>query len=235
MDAPLAIVIPTLNAASGLSETLKSLETGRDLIAEIVVCDSGSTDKTVEIAQAGGAQIVIAARGRGAQLRAGAVATSAPWLLFLHADTRLEDGWADAVSHFIARPESAERLGHFIFHLDETDPAMAEKARRLERMVAWRSDHFKLPYGDQGLVVSRDFYERLGGYDPVPLMEDVQLVQRAVLGYGRRTIAALDRKATTSASRFRRDGYLKRPLRNICCLVLWKLGVPVRVLVRLYG
>ena len=235
MDAPLAVVIPVLNAEAGLTATLDSLDSGRALISEIIVVDGGSQDETVARAAARDVRIIHAARGRGTQLRAGATATTAPWLLFLHADTRLEPGWADEVSAFLARPESGERLAHFRFSLDEPRSDYAEQARRLERIVAWRCRRFRLPYGDQGVLISRHFYERLGGYDPLPLMEDVELVQRAVFRFGRHSIAALQTAAVTSARRYARDGYLVRSARNLLCLTLWRLGVSPARLARFYG
>ena len=98
-------------------------------------------------------------------------------------------------------------------------------------LVAVRCRLFRLPYGDQGLLISRALYQRLGGFKPVPLMEDVDLVRRV----GWRRLTALPSAAVTSAVRYRRDGYLLRPLRNLCCLTLYFLGVPPRAIVKLYG
>jgi hypothetical protein len=88
-----------------------------------------------------------------------------------------------------------------------------------------------LPYGDQGLLLAAGFYRALGGFQPLPLMEDVDLARRI----GRRRLIALDATATTSASRYRRDGYFRRVLRNLTCLALYYLGVPPRLILRLYA
>jgi hypothetical protein len=96
--------------------------------------------------------------------------------------------------------------------------------------VAWRCRTFALPYGDQGLVISRAFYERLGGFRHLPLMEDVDLVRRI----GRERLVALDAEVVTSARRYERDGWLSRPLRNLSCLALYFAGVPTSALERLY-
>jgi len=88
-----------------------------------------------------------------------------------------------------------------------------------------------LPYGDQGLLLSRATYDRLGGYRPLPLMEDVDLVRRL----GHRRIAALPVAAVTSAERWRRQGWRRRSVRNLACLSLWFLGVPPRIIARLYA
>jgi GT2 family glycosyltransferase len=161
------------------------------------------------------------------QLAAGAAAASADWLLFLHADTRLQPGWAEAVRRFTADPANRQKAACFRFRLDDPSP----QARRVERLVAWRCRRLGLPYGDQGLLIHRTYYDELGGFKPVPLMEDVDLVRRI----GRRNIVMLAADALTSAARYRRDGYWLRPVRNLCLLSLYFLGVPPRWLARLYG
>ena len=168
---PISALVPTLNAAASLPATLAAL---RGAVAEIIIADGGSTDGTPDIARACGAQVITAPRGRGPQLRAAAEAASQPWLLALHADTRPGPGWQEAVAGFIARPEAAKQAGYFRFALDDAAP----EARRLEAMVAWRCRWLGLPYGDQGLLIGRDFYQALGGYDSIPLMEDVALIRR---------------------------------------------------------
>jgi rSAM/selenodomain-associated transferase 2 len=228
-SAPLSVVIPTLDAARSLPATLAAVAGGRaaGLLREVMVADGGSADATAAIAEAAGAVVVKAPRGRGTQLAAGAAAASGEWLCFLHADTRLQPGWCAAVAGFIADPENAERVGYFAYRLDDD----AAAARRLERAVAWRARVLGLPYGDQGLVIARRFYARLGGYPALPIMEDVALVR----GIGKRRLVALDAAALTSAARYRRDGYLRRSLRNLCCLALYFLGVPPRAIRRVYG
>src|SRR5216683_1797639 len=89
------------------------------LIREIIVADGGSRDDSVTIAEAAGARIVEAPRGRGTQLAAGAAAASGDWLLFLHADCRLAPGWEPAVEGFVAAPEAPDRAGYFAFALDD--------------------------------------------------------------------------------------------------------------------
>ncbi len=226
---PLSIIIPALDAAASLPATLAALAEGRahGLVHEVLVIDGGSRDATTRLAEAGGARVVATARGRGHQLVAGAEAASGEWLLFLHADTRLGRGWAAAVGAFIARPENACRAGYLRYRLD--DPAAA--ARRLEALVAWRCRLLALPYGDQALLIARRFYDELGGFRPLPLMEDVELARRI----GRRRLAPIAADAITSATRYRRGGYVARPLRNLGCLTLYFLGLPPQLLVRLYG
>lgn len=221
----LSVVIPTLDAASTLRRCVAALHEWRK--RDLVVADGGSGDGTPQLAEELGARVVQAPRGRGSQLAAGAAAAGGNWLLFLHADTVLAPGWAPAVAAFTADPGNAERAGYFRFALDDRGAA----ARRLERMVSWRARTLGLPYGDQGLLIARAFYERLGGHRPLPLMEDVDLVRRI----GRRRLVALPVAATTSAERYRREGYLRRSARNIICLAGYFAGVPPRTIQRMYG
>jgi len=196
-------------------------------VRELLVVDGGSQDATADLARAAGARVVRAAPGRGTQLAAGAAAAGGAWLLFLHADCRLDSGWVRAVEAFVAAPDAAERAGYFQFALDDGSAA----ARRLERIVAWRCRALALPYGDQGLLIARPLYDAVGGFAAIPLMEDVDLARR--LGRGRlRPIAA---RAISSARRYRAGGYLRRPLRNLFCLALYFAGVPPHRIARLYG
>ncbi len=220
------VVIPALNAARCLGRTLDALG-GASGRAPVLVADGGSTDGTAELAARRGARVVSAPRGRGTQLAAGAAAAGEGWMLFLHADTVPEPGWAEAVERFTADPANLGRAGYFALRLDEDAPA----ARRVERLVAWRCRALGLPYGDQGLLIHRDLYRAVGGFRPLPLMEDVDLVRRL----GRRRLAALPAAAVTSAERWRREGWARRSARNLACLSLWFLGVPPRVIRRVYG
>jgi rSAM/selenodomain-associated transferase 2 len=222
----ISAVIPVLDAAAELPPTLAALS-GSALIGEIVVADGGSRDGSAEIAREAGARVIEAPRGRGTQLAAGAAAAVGEWLLFIHADCRLMPGWEGAVQTFIAAPDAAQRAGYFAFALDDPAPA----ARRLERLVAWRCRNFALPYGDQGLLIHRSLYDAVGGYAAMPLMEDVELARR--LGSAR--LEPVGATMLASARRYRRDGYWRRPLRNLVCLALYFAGVPPRRIAGLYG
>ena len=227
---PLSIVIPALDAAATLPAMLAALEEGRraGLVAEVILVDGASADGTVGVAARAGARVVDSgAPGRGRQLVAGAAAARGRWLLFLHADTCLAAGWAQAVASTLSDPAMAEHAGYFRLRLD--DPA--RQARLIERIAGWRARRLGLPYGDQGLLIARGFYDRLGGFRPLPLMEDVEFVRRI----GRRRLTPLSSEAVTSAARYRRDGWWLRPLRNLTLLSLYFLGLPPGWLRRLYG
>jgi rSAM/selenodomain-associated transferase 2 len=215
MTTDVSIIIPTLNAAAFLPGTLAALGDGD----EIIVVDGGSTDGTRELAS--GARVMTAPRGRGIQFAAGIAAATQPWLLLLHADTRLSPDWRVAVH------DDPTRAGYFRFVLDSAD----FRARRLERLVAWRSRMLGLPYGDQGLLIHRDLLHAVGGMEIMPLMEDVDLVRRL----GRKRLVPLPADAVTSAHKWETQGYLRRSGRNLLCLSLWFAGMPPEKIRRIYG
>jgi len=223
----LAVIIPTLNAAAILPATLDGVLGARAVEVAPLVVDGGSRDATCEIARERGVTVITATRGRGSQLAAGAAAAQGDWLLFLHADTHLPRGWDALAAAFAADPANRERAGVFGLHFDDSSPA----ARRVEAIAAWRARWFGLPYGDQGLLIAREFYEALGGFQPLPIMEDVAMVRRI----GRTRLVTLDGFVTTSAVRYRRSGYAARLLRNLVCLTLYFAGLPPRLIARVYG
>ncbi len=199
------------------------------LIREVIVVDGGSSDRTAAIVDQAGAQLVSRSGGRGYQLAAGARRARFPWLLFLHADTALETGWEREAVGFMERVDGGQRgpaAAAFRFALDD----IGIKPRTLERLVAVRCSALRLPYGDQGLLISRQLYEQVGGYRPFALLEDVDFVRRL----GRRRTVVLRARAMTSAARFRSDGYLRRSARNLMCLTLYFLRVPTHVIGRIY-
>jgi rSAM/selenodomain-associated transferase 2 len=226
LEFVLSIIVPTLNGARGLQATVTSvIDSG--LSVEIIVVDGGSTDGSGELAKTLGARVTTAPPGRGGQLSVGAAAAKGEWLMFLHADTILESNWAKSATDFMASSEASNKAGYFKFRLDDDGPWV----RRLETIVAWRSRALGLPYGDQGLLMGQEFYHRLGGFYPLPLMEDVEFVRRI----GRRNLVALEADAVTSADRYRRDGYPQRMARNGFCLALYFLGVPPGFIAKVYA
>jgi rSAM/selenodomain-associated transferase 2 len=225
-EGQVSVIIPTLNVADTLAALIKQLRAS-SIVKEVIVVDGGSSDGTFCTARTVGAGVIAAPRGRGIQLAAGADAATDDWLLFLHADCRLGRDWDAAVAGFVAAPEAASCAGYFDFALDDTAPA----ARRLERIVAWRCRALALPYGDQGLLIARNLYRAIGGFAPLPLMEDVDLARRL----GRRRLARIGAQCISSPRRYRREGYWRRPLRNLFCLSLYFAGVPPHRIARLYG
>jgi rSAM/selenodomain-associated transferase 2 len=223
----ISVVIPVLNVQATLGTTLAALVPAAvdGLVKELILVDGGSSDATLEIAEDAGARVIHAEKGRGVQLAAGCAAARSPWLMVLHADTRLARDWAQPVLDHLDGPDDC--AGYFRFALDDR----GWKPRLWEAGVALRCRILGLPYGDQGLLISRRLLDAVGGYRPLPLMEDVDLVRRI----GARRLSPLDARATTSALRFRRDGYLRRSLGNWGLLGRYLAGAAPEDLARRYG
>ncbi|MBF0622396.1 MAG: TIGR04283 family arsenosugar biosynthesis glycosyltransferase [Magnetococcales bacterium] len=227
MKPILSIVIPTLNAKNSLQATLDRLnEETISWTSEIIVVDGGSKDGTTTIVTQNDCHLVRSPPGRGCQLGKGAEEAQGEWLLFLHADTLLSDNWQQSVSDFIQRKEAEHQAAVFQYALN----AEGKKARRIEKIVAWRCRLLALPYGDQGLLIHRCLYDTLGGYRAIPLMEDVDLIRRI----GRKRIHFLSARATTSAIRYERGGFTMRPLLHIVCLILFFIGVSPEIISKIY-
>ena len=212
--ARLAIIIPALNEAGTLPGLLSDLST-LSIQHEVLVADGGSTDATVSVARGAGAQVITGSRGRGAQMAAAARATGAEVLCFLHADVRVTPAACSALEDLVSRPLDAA----WAFRLLIDAPGWGYRLIELGANI--RSESLNLPYGDQGLIVSRAAYESAGGFLPLPLMEDVTLVralQRRV------PVRLLPAAVRVSPRRWQREGLAARTLANWTLLAAWMLG-----------
>ncbi len=219
-SAPLSIVIPTLNAMPRLADCLATLVAGlgAGLIRDVVVVDAGSEDQSAALALDMGClviQVGLDGRGRGQQLAAGAKAAKGDWLLFLHGDSVPLEGWIAACkAHIATAPQHA---AYFQLSFDDQEPS----ALRIAFWANWRARLFGLPYGDQGLLISRALYEAVGGFQPIALMEDVDLVRKL----GKARLRSLPAAVETSAERYRQGGWWFVPLRNLTLLAAFLCGI----------
>lgn len=222
----ISVVIPTLNAAGELPETLAALVPAAvgGLVKEVIVSDGGSSDHTLDIAEAAGTRLVTGEKGRGAQLARGAAIARGRWLLFLHADTRLDNSWTDEAGAFVC-DETRAAVFTLKFNAPDRMAAIVASGAML------RTRLLKAPYGDQGLLISRTLFDSVGGYSDKPLFEDVDIIDRLVRKHGRRVLHVLKTPAVTSAARYQADGYGARVFRNFACLMMYRAGVaPARIL-----
>ncbi|MEZ4279466.1 MAG: TIGR04283 family arsenosugar biosynthesis glycosyltransferase [Myxococcota bacterium] len=208
----ISVVIPTLEEAERIGALVRSL---RQDGVEIIVVDGGSRDATAALAREAGARVLESTRGRAVQLRRGSQNANGDLILFLHADTRLPEGWQAAVRGAMREPAVAG--GAFGFRLEERGLFH----RWLELWVGLRNRAFRLPYGDQAIFVRRRVLEAMGGIPEVPIFEDLDLV-RGIKASGR--LALLPLPATTSARRYARGGGLRTLLGHQWALLGWLCG-----------
>jgi len=225
-DQGFAVVIPALDEVTRIGACLESI--GSEA-AEVVVIDGGSRDGTVARAENfPGVRVLSSSRGRGVQLGCGARATSAPRLLFLHADCRLPEGWSGAAGRALDDPRVA--LACFRLHTEPSDLAAGRFARSWLRLLDLRSFGVGLPYGDQAHAVRRTVFDDVGGYPPIPLMEDLAFARACRRGG---LIRRLPLEVRTTGRRFER-----RPFRTRLCTatfpLLFRLGVSPSTLARWY-
>lgn len=218
----ISVVIPTLDEADRIADLIAATRSLGD--CEIVVVDGGSTDGTPALAEA--ADVCLTApQGRAVQQNAGAAAARGDVLLFLHADCRLEPGGFEAVRQALSDPRCVG--GCFRQRID----ASGLRYRLLERGNAWRVRLWKWAYGDQGIFVRRDVFERVGGFPETSLMEDLYLMKR-LKREGRFELA--NARIHVSPRRWRQHGVVRQTLQNWSFLALAHCGVAPDRLARFY-
>ena len=226
----IAVVIPTLNEARVLSRTLLAVRQLR--FDEVVLVDGGSRDQTVSIAEGQlqglslrPATVIVSEQGRSRQMNAGARTTQSGALLFLHADTLLPPETRREIERVLENPKYVG--GRFDVRFED-DRGWAWVVSRL---INWRSRWSGIATGDQAIFVRRAAFDDLGGFADLPLMEDIELTQR-LKGLG--SMAALRSQVTTSFRRWEQQGALRTILRMWLLRFLYWIGVPPKMLQRLY-
>ncbi len=211
----IAVVIPALDE-EGFVAT--AVESARGNGVDVVVADGGSSDATLARAREAGARSVQSAPGRARQLNAGLAAVEGEAVLFLHADTRLPEGWIGAVTRALADPSVAGGAFRLRF---ETGEGGSFALHLLEWGARLRVRLMGLPYGDQALFARRSLLDALGGVPDAPIMEDLDLA-REIRRHGR--LAVLSLEVTTSARRYE-GRVFRHMLRNWLALAGWRLGL----------
>ncbi len=222
MEAPasITVIIPSLNEEASVGAAVASVTADA---CEVIAVDGGSTDDTVRKTAAAGARVIEGVRGRGRQMEMGAREAVGEWLVFLHADTRLEKGWAAALRGL----DPGVVGGAFRFRLDSP----RRRYRLVEAGVRLRCAALALPYGDQALFAHREAFFRAGGFGNTPILEDVDLVRR-LRRCGRLAFPSV--RAVTSARRWEEHGFLRTTLVNWLVVALDSAGWPRERLARLY-
>jgi rSAM/selenodomain-associated transferase 2 len=223
MPPLVSVIVPILADRDAARRLLAQIPA--DLRLEVVVAEAGHEPGLEELGRGRpDTKLIHTSTGRARQMNAGAGLARGDWLLFLHADSRLPEGWLET---FAASATPGAVGGWFRFALD--DPSW--QARMIERGVALRVRLLRLPYGDQGLFARRRTFIEMGGYADIPLMEDVDFVRRlAAAGQ----VVEVPRAIATSARRWKRDGWFLRSARNLGLLSLYFCGVSPARLARWY-
>ena len=224
----LSIVIPTLNEALHLPLLLSDLNVWPNDF-ELIIVDGGSIDLTISIAQIQGVDVIKSPKkNRGYQLKTGASNARGDWLLFLHADSRLRIGWVRSLSQIIQNKKSKNFAWYFDFKIKKDNL----EYRFLEIAVALRSLFLQQPYGDQGLLIHKDLYYKIGGYSSLKIMEDIDLItrikKRTKLKRIRESIYTDDRKWTNS-------NIIKRAIKNYKLRKKWRQGFDIDNLSKEYN
>ena len=211
----ISIIIPTLNEAGQIEETISKIPTSPAV--EIVVVDGGSSDGTAEKARESGVRVLSTGSSKAEQMNAGAAAAQGELLLFLHADTCLPEQFEKKVLATMAR--EGVSAGAFTLGIDSQDRGL----RFIERVANWRARFFKMPYGDQALFVSRQLFLEIGGFADYPIMEDFELVRRLKKMGG---IVILPESVKTSPRRWQNFGIFKTWLLNQIIVGAYFIGIP---------
>lgn len=222
----ISVIIPALNEEHNIQACIENIKS-EEFRCEIIVADGGSTDGTVELAEKyDGVKVIRTGKGRGVQMNKGASYAAGEILLFLHADTKLEGGWGSEIMSLLNNAKSLIG-GAFTFKIDNPEIQF----RLIEQWVKFRSSIFRLPYGDQGIFVRSNAFKKLGGYKNIPLMEDVDFVERMKKA-GRITI--LGKKAFTSGRKWLKNGWIRVSVMNQAIMIMYRLGADPHKLAKLY-
>ncbi len=223
----ISVIIPVFGESAIISRTVRQVRAsapGREV--EIVVADGGPGHGTLAALDESDVIGVRCPPGRGVQMNAGAAVAGGEVLLFLHADTQLHDNWPDAVDR--ALDGGRVRAGAFSLAIDSPRVSLAMVAR----FANLRSRFERVPYGDQAPFLDAGLFRELGGFAPIPIMEDVDLFKR--LKQRGEPIAILKEPVLTSPRRWERDGVARRTLGNWRLRLRYALGAAPEDLARSY-
>jgi rSAM/selenodomain-associated transferase 2 len=228
MDFQISIIIPVFNEPYIINKTIEHLNclcTTKRI--EIIVVDGHILQTTLKAVKDKKVQKISSPKGRGIQMNAGAKVASGQILLFLHADTYLDKNAPEIIIKTLH--DHSTVAGAFDLGIRSHKAVF----RLIEKMVYFRSRLTRIPYGDQGIFIKRQFFETLGGYSAIPVMEDVDLMRRVKKTGGK--IAIVSRKIFTSPRRWEKEGVLFCTLRNWTLILFYLTGVPAEKLSKFYA
>ncbi|QFT33639.1 Glycosyl transferase family 2 [Labrenzia sp. THAF82] len=229
----ISVIIPTYNSETELVHALSALvpAAAEGVVREVVVVDGGSTDNTGQVADAAGCHWAVLKKSKAERLALGAeIAKRGDWLLFLQPETLLESGWHHEAQAFVERaaraPNGPRTAASFRLRYEAFGPG----ARLGESVAAFRSQLLGMPYGNQGLLISRQFYQKLGGHRPLPQLEDLDIAKR--IGRGRMVFL---RAAAVTSGEPQQEGLIAGLRQSLARFCVGILRIPARVAIKLHG
>jgi len=215
----ISIIIPTINEANNLPLLLSDLSFIKKK-GEIIIVDCCSEDKTIDIANIYGAKVYKSKeKNRGLQLNIGAKNSREDWLIFLHADTRLTHDWFRKINSVLK--EDRDYIYYFKFKINNKKIIY----RLLEILVNFRSQYFKQPYGDQGLIIHRTTYFENNGFKKIPLMEDVDFLRRLK---NKKDLKQLNLPIFTSSRKWEKTNIFSQAFKNWNFRRRWLKGESIK-------
>ena len=213
----LSIIIPTLNEAIHLPLLLSDINSS-PYDFELTIVDGGSIDLTTSIAQIQGFNVINSCKkNRGYQLKIGASKARGDWLLFLHADSRLDPQWSNSLLKVISKKRSKDYAWYFDFKIRKHNLEF----RILEAAVGLRSRFLQKPYGDQGLLLHKDLYNLSGGFTSLKIMEDLDLITRITKTKKAKRIGV---NIYTDAQKWDNYNIIRRAIKNASLRKKWRQG-----------
>jgi len=220
----LSIIIPTLNESKNLPLLLSDLSEINNN-PEVLIIDATSKDKTKDIAIINGAKFYKTNRNnRGLQLNYGAKKAEGEWLLFIHADSRLKFNWSKEILDILKNDSNL--IYHFKFKINNESFTY----RFLEFFVNLRCLFFKTPYGDQGLLISKENFKNHGGYKIIPLMEDFDFISRI----NKKNLRSLRTPIFTSSRKWDKINFIQQSLKNWYLRRLMRKGCSINKIYKKY-
>ena len=223
----ISVIIPVLNEAASINGLISHLRSHAPVdTVEIIVVDGDPAGSTIKAISHPAVIPAVAATGRSIQMNHGAARASGDALLFLHADTLLPTGAFARIRETFRNANCSAGCFELGIRSDRN------VFRITERYAALRTRITRIPFGDQAIFIRREYFERMGGYREIPIMEDVDLMRRIRSRGGRMRI--IPEKVMTSARRWEQDGVLYVTIRNLMLQALYCCGVPPARLARYY-
>jgi len=221
-----SIIIPVLHEAKNINLSLEDLKHFEEKF-EIIVVEGNPERETIDNIRNKGIKILISEAGRGRQMNTGAASAGGEILIFLHADTRLPVTALDCIRHALQKKEYVGGA----FDLGIRSDNLILKV--IAKCASLRSRLTRIPYGDQAIFIRKDYFNNIGGYKEIPLMEDVELMQR-IKKRGDKICIFSDR-VFTSPRRWEKEGIIYCTLRNWIIIILYLIGISPDKLARYYG